>query len=96
VKTAIRGAIAHGDDKNVLREELAKARDAVRHSGRRERRHIISRTLLVKGLEYDHVLIADIARHLQVNDLYVALTRARKSIHILGAVDTITLVESPR
>lgn len=96
VKTAIRGAIAHGDDKNVLREELAKARDALRHSGRRERRRIISRTLLVKGLEYDHVLIADVGKHLEVNDLYVALTRARKSVHILGTTDTITLVESPR
>jgi hypothetical protein len=96
VKTAIRGAVAHGDDKNVLREELAKARDALRHAGRRERCRIISRTLLVKGLEYDHVLIADIGKHLEVNDLYVALTRARKSIHILGTTDTITLVESPR
>lgn len=96
VKTAIRGAIAHGDDKKVLREQLAKARDELRHAGRRERRRIISRTLLVKGLEYDHVLIADIGKHLQVNDLYVALTRARKSIHILGTTDTITLIESPR
>jgi AAA domain len=96
VKTAIRGAIARGDDKNVLREELAKARDALRHAGRRERRRIISRTLLVKGLEYDHVLIADVGMHVEVNDLYVALTRARKSIHILGTADTITLVESPR
>ena len=95
VKTAIRGAIARGDDKNVLHDELAKARDALRHAGRRERRRIISRTLLVKGLEYDHVIIADIGKHLQVNDLYVALTRARKSIHILGTTDTITLVESP-
>ncbi|MDQ1104817.1 UvrD-helicase domain-containing protein [Nocardioides zeae] len=96
VKTAIRGAIGHGDDKKVLREELAKARDVLRHTGRRERRRIISRTLLVKGLEYDHVLIADIGKHLEVNDLYVALTRARRSIHILGTTDTITLVESPR
>jgi hypothetical protein len=96
VKTAIRGAIARGDDKSVLREELAKVRDALRHAGRRERRRIISRTLLVKGLEYDHVVIADVGNHLEVNDLYVALTRARKSIRILGTTDTITLVESPR
>lgn len=95
VKTAIRGAIARGENKSVLREELAKARDALRHAGRRERRRIISRTLLVKGLEYDHVIIADIGKHLQVNDLYVALTRARKSIRILGTTDTVTLVASP-
>ena len=95
VKTAIRGASARGGDTGVLREELAKARAALRHAGRRERRRIISRTLLVKGLEYDHVLIADIGKHLQVNDLYVALTRARKSIRILGTTDTITLKASP-
>lgn len=95
VKTAIRGAIACGDDRSVLRGELAKARDTLRHAGRRERRRIISRTLLVKGLEFDHVLIADVGKHQEVNDLYVALTRARKSIRILGTTDTITLVESP-
>lgn len=62
----------------------------------RERRRIISRTLLVKGLEYDHVIIADAGNHTEVNDLYVALTRARKSIHILANGPSLTLVESPR
>lgn len=41
------------------------------------------------------MLIADVGKHLQVNDLYVALTRARKSIRILGTTDTITLKASP-
>ncbi len=95
-KTAIRGAAAQGGDKSLLHAELAKARNALRHSGRRERRRIISRTLLVKGLEYDHVIIADAGNHTEVNDLYVALTRARKSIHILAIGGSITLVESPR
>lgn len=95
VRTAIRGAIANGNDKSVLLDELAKARDVLRHPGRRERRRIISRTLLVKGLEYDHVIVADAANHLEVNDFYVALTRARKSIHILGTADIIRLVPSP-
>jgi hypothetical protein len=95
-KTAIRGAAAHGSDKALLHTELAKARGSLRHAGRRERRRIISRTLLVKGLEYDHVIIADAGNHAEVNDLYVALTRARKSIHILANGGSITLVESPR
>jgi hypothetical protein len=95
-KTAIRGAAAHGDDMSILHTELAKARDSLRHAGRRERRRIISRTLLVKGLEYDHVIIADAGNHAEVNDLYVALTRARKSIHILATGGSLTLVESPR
>lgn len=95
-KTAIRGAAAQGGDKSLLHAELAKARDSLRHAGRRERRRIISRTLLVKGLEYDHVIIADAGNHTEVNDLYVALTRARKSIHILASGGSLTLVESPR
>lgn len=95
-KTAIRGAAAQGGDKSLLHTELAKARDSLRHAGRRERRRIISRTLLVKGLEYDHVIIADAGNHTEVNDLYVALTRARKSIHILANGASLTLVESPR
>jgi len=95
-KTAIRGAAAEGSDKSLLHTELAKARDSLRHTGRRERRRIISRTLLVKGLEYDHVIIADAGNHAEVNDLYVALTRARKSINILASGRSLTLVESPR
>ena len=50
----------------------------------------------MKGLEYDHVIIADAATHTSVNDLYVALTRARKSIRILSRSDIITLTASPR
>lgn len=95
-KAAIRGAAAKGEDKSALHTELARARDSLRHVGRRERRRVISRTLLVKGLEYDHVIIADAGNHAEVNDLYVALTRARKTIHILANGSTLSLVESPR
>ena len=95
-KTAVRGAAAHGGDKSLLHTELSKARHSLRHAGRRERRRIISRTLLVKGLEYDHIIIADAGNHTEVNDFYVALTRARKSIHILANGASLTLVESPR
>ena len=56
---------------------------------------LISRTLLVKGLEYDHVIIADVGNHTKINDLYVALSRARKSITILGRSDTLQLQPSP-
>ncbi len=95
-KTAIRGAAAQGGDKSLLLTELAKARDSLRHAGRPERRRIISRTLLVKGLEYDHVIIADARNHTEINDLYVALTRARRSINILASDPSLTLIESPR
>nr|WP_281374899.1 UvrD-helicase domain-containing protein [Nocardioides soli] len=95
IQAAIRGAVAAGDDKSVLLDELAKARENVRHTGRRNRNRVISRTLLVKGLEFDHVVIADIADHTEVHDLYVALTRARKTITILGTKDEIELKPSP-
>lgn len=95
IQTAIRGAVAMGDDKSVLLDELAKARDSVRHTGNRNRNRVISRTLLVKGLEFDHVIIADIADHTEVHDLYVALTRARKTVTILGTRDEIELKPSP-
>lgn len=95
IQTSIRGAAARGNDTGVLLEELAKARDALRYAGRRERRRLISRTLLVKGLEYDHVIIADVGNHAKINDMYVALSRARKSITILGSSDTLQLQPSP-
>jgi hypothetical protein len=71
IQVAIRGASARGDDASLLHEELAKPRDVLRFPGRRERRRVISRTLLVKGLEYDHVIIADVDEHAKTNDLYV-------------------------
>lgn len=95
IQTAVRGAAAHGEDPDMLLSELAKARDILRYAGRRERRRIISRTLLVKGLEYDHVVIADVAHHDEVNDLYVALSRARKTVTIFGSSDTLLLKPSP-
>jgi len=95
VQTSIRGAVAQSNDTGVLLEELAKAREVLRYAGRRERKRVISRILLVKGLEYDHVIIADVGDHAKVNDLYVALSRARKSITILGRSNTLQLRPSP-
>lgn len=95
VQTSIRGAVAQGNDTGVLFEELAKAREVLRYAGRRERKRVISRTLLVKGLEYDHVIIADVGDHAKVNDLYVALSRARNSVTILGKRNTLQLLASP-
>jgi hypothetical protein len=96
VQASIRGAITHAQGVGGLLEELAKVREVLRYTGRRDRRRIISRTLLVKGLEYDHVIIADVNQHDTINDLYVALSRARKTITILGTSDTLQLRPSPR
>lgn len=59
MQTSIRGAVAQGNDTGVLLEELPNARDVLRHARHSERKRAISRPLLVKGLEYDHVVIAD-------------------------------------
>ncbi|MDX6286038.1 MAG: hypothetical protein QOG53_1523 [Frankiales bacterium] len=91
IQTAIRGAIAGGDDTSVLAAELAMARDRIRHSGRSVRRRVVSRTVLVKGLEFDHVIIADVAQVCDAHNLYVALTRARKSLVIIGNSPTLTV-----
>jgi len=91
IQLALRGAAAAGDDPQILTEELARARDRVRRVGRHEGSRVVSRTLLVKGLEYDHVVIANVEQLTDVNNLYVALTRARRSITVIGITDTITL-----
>jgi hypothetical protein len=91
IQAALVGAVAAGDDPSALTEELARARDRLRRQGRRDRSRVVSRTLLVKGLEYDHVVIDNIERTTDVNNLYVALTRARKSITVIGDTHTITV-----
>ncbi|BBG02813.1 MULTISPECIES: UvrD-helicase domain-containing protein [Pseudonocardia] len=70
--------------RDELLRSLAALRDQLRHIGRPERHRQVSRTLLVKGLEYDHVIITDISALTDVCNLYVALTRARKTITIIG------------
>jgi DNA helicase-2/ATP-dependent DNA helicase PcrA len=57
----------------------------IRHMGRPiNHKKLIGTTLLVKGLEYDHVIILD-ADALDARDLYVAMTRGSKSITIIGS-----------
>lgn len=56
--------------------------------GRRVARRVVSRTHLVKGLEFDHVIIFD-ASQLKKNDLYVALTRASKSLTVLSPISAL-------
>ncbi len=72
-------------------ENLARVRDRLRRRGRRTGSRIASRTLLVKGLEYDHVVVADLSKMQDPCNLYVALSRARKSITILGSSSRVTL-----
>jgi hypothetical protein len=66
-------------------DNLARVRERLRRQGRRTSARVASRTLLVKGLEYDHVVIADVSQMRDPRQLYVALSRARKSATVLGS-----------
>lgn len=85
---AIRLTAENGDS---AIQNLARVRDRLRRSGRRKDNRIASRTVLVKGLEYDHVIIADLNKMQDPCNLYVALSRARKSVTILGTSSRINL-----
>lgn len=65
-----------------LHECARQVRERVSHVGRRETGNLISRVLLVKGLEYDHVVVLDPTK-LNNRELYVALTRAKKSLTVI-------------
>lgn len=59
-----------------------QVRDRVSHTGRGLAKKVISRVLLVKGLEYDHVVVV-LDDNFTVCEKYVALTRGRKSLTIV-------------
>lgn len=66
-----------------LAEAAWVVRDRGRHTGRRVSAKVISRTLLVKGLEFDHCVVLD-ASELGTKDLYVAMTRGSSSLAVLS------------
>lgn len=61
-------------------------RDRARTVGRHLDQRSVSRTLLVKGLEFDHAIVLQ-ADHpkLSAKELYVALTRGSRSLTVLSA-----------
>lgn len=82
------------DSCETAHENLARIRDRLRRAGRAPRQRIASRTVLVKGLEYDHVVIANLDKMRDPRNLYVALSRARKSVTVLGRSPRVTLSSS--
>lgn len=68
---------------SCLEEAAILTRNRTRRNGRAPGRYVISRTLLVKGLEFDHVLLLD-GKALDRKNLYVALTRASRSLTVLS------------
>jgi len=66
-----------------LSEATWQVRERTRQVGRRLDRRIASRTLLIKGLEFDHAIVMD-ADILSTENLYVAMTRGSRSLTILS------------
>jgi hypothetical protein len=58
-------------------------RDKTRRRGRPAAPRVISRTLLVKGLEFEHALVLDFAELTSLKEKYVALTRPRRTLTVL-------------
>jgi hypothetical protein len=69
----------HGD----LASTAWYVRDRARRFGRRPEHRVISRTLLVKGLEFDHSVVLN-ADELTPKEMYVAMTRGSRALTVLS------------
>lgn len=67
----------------TVSEALQRTRNHTRVVGRRPTARVVSRPLLVKGLEYDHVIILN-PENYSAQELYVALTRGSKSVTVIS------------
>lgn len=72
-----------------LPDAVAASRTRARHRGRQTHRRTIGTPLLVKGLEFDHAVLLWEPDHLSVEGLYVAITRASKSLTIVSRTRTL-------
>lgn len=79
--------VAASEDCTVT-EALQRTRNHSRAVGRKSSGRVVSRPLLVKGLEFDHVIILRPEKY-SAQELYVALTRGSKSVTVIS--DSITL-----
>lgn len=67
-----------------LAESAWHVRNRGRYIGKRIDHRCLSTTLLVKGLEFDHVAILNAEDHPDAEDLYVAMTRGSRSLTIVS------------
>ena len=78
----------HARTPGSLPDAAWKVRNRTRHAGRAVEHRTISRTLLVKGLEFDHAIILNAADH-DAKNLYVAMTRASRSLTVLSSTPIV-------
>ena len=67
----------------TVTQALSRIRNRARIIGRASEQRVISRPLLIKGLEYDHAIVLN-AEGLTATELYVALSRGRKSLTVVS------------
>jgi DNA helicase-2/ATP-dependent DNA helicase PcrA len=87
LRAALRECV--GANMAALPDAVAAARTRARHRGRQTHRRTIGTPLLVKGLEFDHAVLLWEPDRLSVEGLYVALTRASKSLTIVSSSRTL-------
>jgi hypothetical protein len=74
-----------GSSDNIsLQKSAWKMRDQGRSFGRSVEKRTVSRTLLIKGLEFEHCIVAN-ADDLDAKELYVALTRGSKTLTVFSS-----------
>ena len=81
-----------GSERESITDTAWYVRDRSRRNGRPPENRIVSRTLLVKGLEFDHAVVTD-ADRLTPKEVYVAMTRGRGGLTVLS--DELILRNEP-
>jgi hypothetical protein len=76
-------------EQSTLEDAAWHVQNKMRHAGRRLAQRSIGSTLLVKGMQFDHAVIVA-PEKLSRNDLYVALTRASRTITIVSGTPILT------
>jgi len=79
---------------STLADAAWHVQNKMRHAGRRLAQRSVGSTLLVKGLQFDHAIIVA-PEKLSRNDLYVALTRASRTITVVSATPTLSVKAAP-
>jgi hypothetical protein len=67
-----------------LQDTAWYVRDRARRNGRRPELNVVSRTLLIKGLEFDHSVVVDTDKF-NAKEFYVALTRGKHRLTVLSS-----------
>jgi DNA helicase-2/ATP-dependent DNA helicase PcrA len=73
-----------GGEAESLEDAAWQMRQRTRHRGKKLPRAVVSRTLLIKGMEFDHGIILDADKLSKREDFYVSATRAAHTLTIFS------------